>query len=49
MNKMDVMTGYVEMASLCSVPIEYLVLRGQGIKLTSFIAKKMYGKKNINA
>ena len=26
MNKMDVITGYVEMASLCSVPIEYLVL-----------------------
>ena len=47
MNKMDVMTGYVEMASLCSVPIEYLVLRGQGIKLTSFIAKKCKEKKTL--
>ena len=28
------------MANICSVPMSYLVLRGQGIKLTSFIAKK---------
>lgn len=40
MNKIDVITGYIEMASLCSVPMEFLVLRGQGIKLTSYIAKK---------
>ncbi len=40
MNKLDVMTGYIEMAKICSVPISFLVLRGQSIKLTSFIAKK---------
>ena len=40
MNKIDVVTGYVEMASICSVPISFLVLRGQGIKLTSYVAKK---------
>ncbi len=40
MNKIDVITGYTEMASLCSVPMDFLVMRGQGIKLTSFIAKK---------
>jgi DNA polymerase elongation subunit (family B) len=28
------------MAGLCSVPMDFLVMRGQGIKLTSFIAKK---------
>ena len=28
------------MASLCSVPLDFLVMRGQGIKLTSYIAKK---------
>jgi len=39
-NKIDVITGFVEMASICSVPMSFLVLRGQGIKLTSFIAKK---------
>ena len=40
MNKIDVMTGYSEMASLCSVPMDFLVMRGQSIKLTSYIAKK---------
>ena len=40
MNKIDVITDYVEMSSLCSVPMGFLVMRGQGIKLTSYIAKK---------
>ena len=40
MNKIDVLTGYIEMSSICSVPISYLVFRGQGIKLTSYVAKK---------
>jgi DNA polymerase elongation subunit (family B) len=39
-HKMDVLTGLTEMAKLCSVPMSYLVFRGQGIKLTSFVAKK---------
>ena len=39
-NKVDVLTGLSEMAKLCSVPMSYLVFRGQGIKLTSFLAKK---------
>ena len=40
MKKIDVITGYSEMASLCSVPMDFLVMRGQSIKLTSYIAKK---------
>ena len=40
MNKIDVLTGFVEMASICSVPMSFLMFRGQGIKLTSFVAKK---------
>ena len=44
--KVDVMTSYVEMSSLCSVPINFLVMRGQGIKLTSYVAKKCR-EKNI--
>jgi DNA polymerase elongation subunit (family B) len=40
MRKIDVLTGYTEMAKLCSVPIDFLVMRGQSIKLTSYIAKK---------
>jgi DNA polymerase elongation subunit (family B) len=39
-NKVDVMTVFVEMAKICSVPINFLVMRGQGIKLTSYVAKK---------
>ena len=40
MRKIDIITGYIEMANLCSVPLDFLVMRGQGIKLTSYIAKK---------
>jgi len=39
-NKIDAVTGFIEMAKICSVPINFLVMRGQGIKLTSYIAKK---------
>lgn len=39
MNKTDVLTGYNEMARICTVPISFLVFRGQGIKLTSYVAK----------
>jgi DNA polymerase elongation subunit (family B) len=35
-----VLTGFIEMSKICSVPMSFLVLRGQGIKLTSYIAKK---------
>ena len=40
LRKIDVITGFVEMSNLCSVPMEFLILRGQGIKLFSFIAKQ---------
>ena len=46
MRKIDVMTGFIEMSTLCSVPMDFLVMRGQGIKLTSYIAKKCR-EKNI--
>ena len=38
--KIDIMTTYIEMSKICSVPISFLMMRGQGIKLTSYIAKK---------
>jgi len=47
MNKIDVITGYIEMARICSVPINFLVFRGQGIKLTSFVAKKCREKNTL--
>ena len=40
LRKVDVITGYVEMAKICSVPVNFLIFRGQGIKLTSFVAKQ---------
>jgi len=46
-NKIDVITGYVEMSRICSVPISFLVFRGQGIKLTSYVAKKCRDKNTL--
>ena len=47
LNKIDVITGFIEMSKICSVPIDFLVMRGQGIKLTSFIAKKCREKNTL--
>ena len=47
MRKIDIMTGFIEMANLCSVPLDFLVMRGQGIKLTSYIAKKCREKETL--
>ena len=35
------------MAKICSVPINFLVMRGQGIKLTSYVAKKCREKRTL--
>lgn len=45
--KADILTGFIEMASICSVPINFLVMRGQGIKLTSYISKKCREKNTL--
>jgi DNA polymerase elongation subunit (family B) len=47
MSKTDVITGYIEMSRICSVPISFLVFRGQGIKLTSYVAKKCREKNTL--
>ena len=47
MRKIDVITEYVEMANLCSVPLDFIVMRGQSIKLTSYIAKKCREKEAL--
>jgi DNA polymerase elongation subunit (family B) len=47
MQKIDVLTGYIEMSAICSVPISFLVFRGQGIKLTSYVAKKCRQMKTL--
>ena len=43
--KVDVITDKVEMSNLCDVPLSFLLLRGQGIKLQSYVSKKC-GEKN---
>jgi DNA polymerase elongation subunit (family B) len=47
LNKVDTITGFIEMSKICSVPMNFLVMRGQGIKLTSFIAKKCREKRTL--
>lgn len=39
MDKLELIINNVGMAQVCSVPISFLFLRGQGIKLFSFVAK----------
>ena len=36
-----------EMANICSVPIDFIAMRGQGIKLLSYIAKKCREKDTL--
>jgi len=38
--KKDVMTDMSEMSRLCSVPMSFLVFRGQGIQICSYVSKK---------
>ena len=45
--KTDILTGFVEMASICSVPLSFLIMRGQGIKLLSYISKKCREKRTL--
>jgi len=47
LKKTDIMTGYIEMAKLTTVPISFLVYRGQGIKGLSYVAKKCREKKTL--
>jgi DNA polymerase elongation subunit (family B) len=47
MKKVDVLTGYNEMARICNIPINFLVFRGQGIKLTSYVAKVCRDKNTL--
>lgn len=39
-SKLDVITNNIAMANVCHVPLSYIFLRGQGIKIFSLVAKK---------
>ena len=40
MDKLEILTNNTGMAQVCSVPLSFLFLRGQGIKLLSYVAKE---------
>ena len=39
-NKLDILNNSIAMANVCSVPVGYIFLRGQGIKIESLIFKE---------
>ena len=45
MNKLEVVTKNIEMANVCYVPLSYLFIRGQGIKLFSLCLKEFRKQK----
>jgi DNA polymerase elongation subunit (family B) len=47
MIKNDIYTAMVEQSKICSVPIEFIAMRGQGIKLLSFISKECSSKNTL--
>ena len=46
-NKVDILTGFIEMSRICSVPINFIIMRGQSIKLMSYVAKKCREKNTL--
>ena len=46
-NKLEVVTKNIEMANVCYVPLSYLFIRGQGVKLFSLCLKEFRKQKYI--
>ena len=38
--KLDIVTNNIGMSNVCIIPLSYLFLRGQGIKIFSLVAKE---------
>lgn len=45
--KLQIITNSVSMANVCNVPLSYLFLRGQGVKIFSLVAKKCREKDHL--
>jgi len=45
--KNDIFSEFVELAAICSIPMDMAIMRGQGIRLLSFIAKKCREKETL--
>lgn len=47
MEKLQILTNNIGMSNVCSVPLSYIFLRGQGIKILSLVSKKCKEKDHI--
>ena len=47
MAKLDILTNNIGMANVCNVPLSYIFIRGQGVKIFSLIAKKCRSKNYV--
>jgi DNA polymerase elongation subunit (family B) len=45
--KLQILTNNIGMANVCSVPLSFLFLRGQGIKIFSLVARKCRDKEHL--
>ena len=46
-NKLQIITNNVGMANVCHVPLSYIFLRGQGIKIFSLVSKKCRERNHV--
>lgn len=46
-NKLQILTNNIGMANVCHVPLSYIFLRGQGIKILSLVAKACRLRKHL--
>lgn len=46
-NKLHVLTNNIGMANVCHVPLSYIFLRGQGVKIFSLVSKKCREKNHL--
>lgn len=47
MSKLQVLTNNIGMANVCHVPLSYLFMRGQGVKIFSLVSKKCREKQHL--
>ena len=47
LNKLDVFNNAMSMANVCSVPVSYIFMRGQGIKIESLIFKECHERNQV--
>jgi DNA polymerase elongation subunit (family B) len=47
MNKLQILTNNIGMANVCHVPLSYIFLRGQGVKIFSLVSKKCREKNHV--